>query len=56
MNKLLTMKNDFSTYCLPKEEFIGSCFYDGMHFNLKGLNKISELAANYIISNKESLF
>ncbi len=56
MNKLLSMKNDFSTYCLPKEEFIGSCFYDGMHFNLKGMNKISELATNYIISNEENLF
>ena len=53
INNILAKKNDFSTYCLPKEEFIGSCFYDGMHFNLKGMNKISELASNYIISNEK---
>ena len=50
------MRSDFATYCLPKEEFTSSCFYDGMHFNLKGMNKISELATNYIISNEDNLF
>ena len=56
INTRLTMRSDFATYCLPKEEFISSCFYDGMHFNLKGMNKISKLASNYIISNEKNLF
>ena len=53
INNILAKKNDFSTYCLPKEEFIGSCFYDGMHFNLKGLNKISELAGGQGMSTRK---
>ena len=53
INKNIVNNNKLKSLNLPQEKFLSSTFSDGIHFNLKGMRKFSNLLADYLLKNKE---
>tara|TARA_Y100000991_G_C21945763_1_gene337403 strand:+ start:271 stop:1281 length:1011 start_codon:yes stop_codon:yes gene_type:complete len=56
LNNTLIRKKNLNTFELDKKEFKSSCFFDGLHFSLEGMEIFSSLVSDYISKNQKYLF